>query len=108
MIPVLKKAQDASILVVNIDNRLSPEFSRKVGLLGVPFISVDNEADTYAAVRSVSAGVDRPTEAAIIEGIRGAANAEDRKRGALLALAENPQIRGSRLALPVLNPHGRS
>lgn len=93
LIPVLKKAQDAGLRVVNIDNRLSPEFSRKMGLLGVPFISVDNEAGAYAAVRSVTAGVDRPTAAALIEGIRGAANAEDRKRGALRALAENPQIR---------------
>jgi len=92
LIPVLKKAQDAGLLVVNIDNRLSPEFSRKMGLLAVPFISVDNEAGAYAAVRAVTAGVDRPTQAALIEGIRGAANADDRKRGALRALAENPQI----------------
>jgi len=93
LIPVLKKAQDAGVLVVNIDNRLNPELSRKVGLFGVPFISVDNEAGAYAAVRTVTAGVARPTAAALIEGIRGAANAEDRKRGALRALAENPHIR---------------
>ncbi len=93
LIPVLKRAQDAGILVVNIDNRLNPEMSRKVGLTEVPFISVDNEAAAYAAVRAVTAGIDRPTEAAVIEGIRGAANAEDRKHGALRALAENPQVR---------------
>lgn len=93
LIPVLKKAQDAGILVVNIDNRLNPELSRKVGLFGVPFISVDNEGGAYAAVRTVTAGVARTTAAALIEGIRGAANAEDRKRGALRALAENPHIR---------------
>jgi ribose transport system substrate-binding protein len=92
-IPVLKKAQDSGIWVINIDNRLDPELSRKVGLTDVPFVGVDNEAAAYAAVRTVAAGIDRPTQAALIEGIRGAANAEDRKHGALRALAENPLIR---------------
>ena len=62
-------------------------------MVKLPFVGVDNEAAAYAAVRTVSERVDRPTEAALIEGIREAANAEERKRGALRALGENSNIR---------------
>jgi ribose transport system substrate-binding protein len=44
-------------------------------------------------VRHLSAGVREPTEAAIIEGIRTAANAQARARGARRAFSENPLIR---------------
>jgi ribose transport system substrate-binding protein len=37
--------------------------------------------------------VKKPTQAAIIEGIRGARNAEDRKEGAIKAFKENPNIK---------------
>ena len=47
LIPVLKNAKDAGIIVINIDNRLDPEFSKSHGLLNVPFISVDNEQGAY-------------------------------------------------------------
>jgi ribose transport system substrate-binding protein len=92
LIPGLKKAQEAGIVVVNIDNRLDPEFARKQGLAGVPFISVDNRQAVYQAAKHLTEGVREPTQAAIIEGIRSASNAEDRKHGALKAFAENPQV----------------
>ena len=93
LIPVLKKAQDAGIRIINIDNRLDPVYSARLGLGPIPFISVDNEQGAYKAVKVISERIDRPTQAVIIEGIRGAANAEARKQGALRAFAENPAIR---------------
>lgn len=93
LIPVLKKAQDAGIRVINIDNRLDPVYSARLGLDPIPFISVDNEQGAYKAVKVISERIAQPTQAAIIEGIRGAANAEARKQGALRAFAENPTIR---------------
>lgn len=93
LIPVLKKAQDAGIIVVNIDNRLNPEVSRKVGLDNVPFISVDNEEGAYQSVKYVVQRIDQPTEAVIIEGIVEAQNAQDRKDGALRAFRENENIK---------------
>ena len=93
LIPVLKKAQDAGIRVINIDNRLDPVYSARLGLGPIPFISVDNEQGAYKAVKVLSERIAQPTQAAIIEGIRGAANAEARKQGALRAFAENPAIR---------------
>ena len=93
LIPVLKKAQDAGIRVINIDNRLDPVYSARLGLGPIPFISVDNEQGAYKAVKVLSERIARPTQAVIVEGIRGAANAEARKQGALRAFAENPAIR---------------
>lgn len=92
LIPVLKQAQDAGIQVINIDNRLDPGMSEKQGLRDVPFISVDNEQAAYLSARHISQRIDTPTPVAILEGIRGAANAEARKNGALRAFAENPRI----------------
>lgn len=92
LIPILKKAQDAGIRVINIDNRLDPVYSARLGLGSVPFISVDNEQGAYKAVKAISERIDRPTQAVIVEGIRGATNAEARKQGALRAFAENHAI----------------
>lgn len=90
LIPVLKNAQDAGIVVVNIDNRLDPGFSVKLGLRDVPYISVDNELGAFNAVSYLNRFITRPTEVAVIEGIRGAFNSEERKRGAIRAFGENP------------------
>ena len=92
LIPGLKKAQEAGIVVVNVDNRLDPEFARKQGLSNVPFISVDNRKAVYEATKYLTEEVREPTQAAIIEGIRTASNAEDRKQGALQAFTENPNV----------------
>ncbi|MBT7069363.1 MAG: sugar ABC transporter substrate-binding protein [Anaerolineae bacterium] len=92
LIPVLKKAKDAGIIVINIDNQLDPEFSEKMGLVNVPFISVDNEQAAYLSAKYISDQITSPAEVAILEGIRSALNAEARKNGALRAFSENPNI----------------
>jgi ribose transport system substrate-binding protein len=93
MVPVLKAAQDAGIKIINIDNRLDPEAMKTQGLSGVPFISVDNEKAAYESARYIAQQVKKPTQAAIIEGIRSADNARQRKAGAERAFQENPQIK---------------
>ncbi|MBU3109993.1 sugar ABC transporter substrate-binding protein [Clostridium lacusfryxellense] len=92
LIPVLKKAQDAKIPIVNIDNRLDPDLSKKKGLVNVPFISVDNKIGGYLSAKYISDKIKKPTKAIIIEGIRGADNGEQRKQGAIKAFAENKNI----------------
>lgn len=92
LVPVLKKAQDANIIVVNIDNQLDQELSAKLGLTNVPFISVDNERGAYLSAKYISDLVQKPTRVAIIEGITSAKNAQDRKNGALKAFRENSNI----------------
>jgi ribose transport system substrate-binding protein len=92
LLPVLKRAQDAGIVIVNIDNRLDIKQSAQIGLTKVPFISVNNEHGAYLSAKFISSQVRQPTEAIILEGIRTARNAQDRKQGALKAFRENPNI----------------
>ena len=93
IIPILKKAQDAKIVIVNIDNQLDPDLAEKIGLTGVPFISVDNEKGAYLSAKYITDQIKSPTKVAIIEGIRSARNAQQRKAGALRAFRENRNIR---------------
>jgi len=93
LIPVLKKAQDANIPIVNIDNQLDTEVCRKMGLVNVPFISVNNEQGAYLSARYISQKITTPTEVAILEGMTSAGNSQERKNGALRAFKENPNIR---------------
>lgn len=90
LIPILKQAQDAGIVVINIDNRLDPAYSQVVGLSGVPFISVDNEQAAYFVTRTLTSRMTAPTSVAILEGIREAENSEQRKNGALRAFNNQP------------------
>jgi ribose transport system substrate-binding protein len=53
---------------------------------------VDNEQAAYLAARYISDAITEPTQAIVLEGIRGARNADDRKNGALRAFGENPYI----------------
>lgn len=92
LIPVLVKAQEAGIVIINIDNRLDAGVSEERGLVGVPFISVDNKEGAYLSASYVSDMIDSPTEAVILEGIVSAQNAQDRKAGAIEAFTENPNI----------------
>jgi ribose transport system substrate-binding protein len=92
LIPVLKKAQDARIPIVNIDNRLDPAMAKQAGLAGVPFVSVDNVAGAYLSAKYVCDRVTTPTKAAILEGIRVASNARDRKEGAVKAFNEKKLV----------------
>jgi len=92
LIPVLKKAQDAGIIIINLDNQLDPQSLEKVGLTDVPFISVDNEQGAYLSAKFISDKVTSASQAAILEGIPTAKNAQDRKNGAIRAFGENPNI----------------
>lgn len=92
LIPVLKKAQDAGIVVINIDNRLDAALSAEMGLVNVPFISVDNEQGAYLSAKCIVDRLEEPADVAILEGIREAKNAQDRKAGAERAFAEAPQL----------------
>ena len=93
LIPALKKAVDAGIKVINIDNRLDPDALKQVGLGAMPFVGVDNEAGAYKAGQFLVTNVKTATQAAILEGIRSADKARQRMDGARRALSENKQIK---------------
>ena len=93
LVPTLKKAAEAGIKVVNIDNQLDTESMQKVGLGEVPFVGVDNDAGAYLAGKFLADKATAPMQAAILEGIRSANNARQRMEGAKRALTENKQIK---------------
>lgn len=93
LVPVLKKAADAGIKLVNIDNRLDAAAMSQAGLPALPFISVDNEKAAYASARQIAEGATPGTQAAILEGIRSADNARQRAAGAKRAFAETAAIK---------------
>ena len=93
LIPVLKKAQDTGIHVVNIDNRLDEIRSKDLDLVDVPFISVDNEEGAYLSSKFISDEIETPTKTVILEGIREARNAQDRLNGAAKAFEENSNLK---------------
>ena len=92
LIPVLKKAVDGGIKVVNLDNRLDPETIKQAGMAPVPFISVDNEKAAYTAGKYLAGRFDAPVDAVILEGIRSADNARQRMEGARRAFAESKSV----------------
>jgi ribose transport system substrate-binding protein len=92
LIPVLKKAQDEGIVIINLDNQLDAQALEKVGLQNVPYISVDNVNGAYLSAKYISDKVKTPSQAVILEGIPTAKNAQDRKNGALKAFEENANI----------------
>lgn len=89
LIAPLKKAAAAGIKIVNIDNRLDSKEMETAALRNVPFISVDNHAGAYKVGKALTESINTPTHAGIIEGIRSADNARQRKEGAQKALVEN-------------------
>lgn len=93
LIPVLKKAAEAGIKLVNIDNRLDPEALKQAGLAPIPFISVDNEKAAYASAKFIAERAKPGTQAAILEGIRSADNARQRMEGAKRAFADNKAVK---------------
>jgi ribose transport system substrate-binding protein len=92
LIPVLQKASATGIKLVNIDNRLNPQAVQQAGLAPLPFVSVDNEKAAYAAALFIAEGARAGTQAAILEGIRSADNAQQRMAGARRAFGQNKAI----------------
>ncbi|MCP6698130.1 sugar ABC transporter substrate-binding protein [Pseudomonas donghuensis] len=81
LVPVVKKAMDAGITVINIDNRLDPEVLKSKNL-SVPFVGPDNRKGArlvgeYLAKQKLKAG----DQVAIIEGVSTTTNAQQRTAG---------------------------
>ncbi|HDS1735236.1 sugar ABC transporter substrate-binding protein [Pseudomonas sp. BP8] len=81
LVPVIKKAMDAGITVVNIDNRLDPDVLKSKNL-SVPFVGPDNRKGArlvgdYLAKEKLKAG----DQVGIIEGVPTTTNAQQRTAG---------------------------
>jgi ribose transport system substrate-binding protein len=87
LLPVAKRAVDAGIIVVNIDNRFDRETMGDMGL-AIPFVGPDNRDGAYRVGRVLAAGLEPGDEVAIIGGIPSAFNARERAAGFSTAMEE--------------------
>lgn len=81
LVPVIKKAVDAGIIVVNIDNKLDADVLKSKNL-NVPFVGPDNakgarQVGDYLAKQKLKSG----DEVGIIEGVSTTTNAQQRTAG---------------------------
>jgi len=87
MVPVLKKAVDAGIIVVNIDNRLDPDVVSSKGMK-IPFVGPDNAKGAKLAGDYLAKSLKAGDEVGIVEGVSTTTNAQQRTAGFKAAMAQ--------------------
>ncbi|MGO8696923.1 MAG: sugar ABC transporter substrate-binding protein [Limisphaerales bacterium] len=80
LVTVLKRAHEAGILVVNIDNKLDAGVLKQAGLQ-VPFVGPDNRAGARKVGEVIARQLQAGDNVAIIEGIPTAFNGQQRRVG---------------------------
>ena len=80
LVNVLKKASDAGIKVVNIDNRLDPEVLKSKNLEG-PFVGPDNRKGSRLVGEYLAKQLASGDKVGIIEGVPTTTNAQQRTAG---------------------------
>ncbi len=80
LVPVLKKAIDAGIIVVNIDNKLDDAALKEKGIT-VPFVGPDNRKGAKLAGDYLGKQIKSGDKVGIIEGVSTTFNAQQRTAG---------------------------
>src|SRR5258706_9394940 len=80
LVPVVKKAVDAGIIVVNIDNRLDPDVLKSKDL-NVPFVGPDNRKGAQKVGDFLAKKLKAGDQVGIIEGVSTTTNAQQRTAG---------------------------
>ncbi|MDR5854530.1 sugar ABC transporter substrate-binding protein [Caballeronia sp. LZ062] len=80
LVPVIKKAADAGIIVVNIDNRLDQDVLKSKDL-NVPFVGPDNRKGARQVGDYLAKRLKKGDEVGIIEGVSTTTNAQQRTAG---------------------------
>jgi ribose transport system substrate-binding protein len=80
LVTVLKRAKEAGVLVVNIDNKLDAE-ALKEAALSVPFVGPDNRAGARKVGEVLAQQLKASDKVAIIEGVPTAFNGQQRRFG---------------------------
>ncbi len=80
LVTVLKRATDAGILVVNIDNKLDADILKQANLTA-PFVGPDNRAGARKVGNALATRLRAGDRVAIIEGIPTAFNGQQRRLG---------------------------
>ncbi|WP_419709524.1 sugar ABC transporter substrate-binding protein [Pseudomonas sp. NFX224] len=80
MVPVIKKAIDAGITVINIDNQLDPAVVKSKNI-SVPFVGPDNRKGARLVGEYLARKLKAGDEVGIIEGVSTTTNAQARTAG---------------------------
>lgn len=80
LVPVLHRALEAGIVVINIDNRLDAEVLKAEGIT-IPFVGPDNRAGAKQVGEYLAAKLQSGDEVAILEGIETSFNGQQRTLG---------------------------
>ena len=80
MVPVIKKAVDAGITVINIDNQLDPVVLKSKNI-SVPFVGPDNRKGARLVGEYLAKQLKAGDEVGIIEGVSTTTNAQARTAG---------------------------
>ena len=80
MVPVIKKAVDAGITVINIDNQLDPDVVKSKNIT-VPFVGPDNRKGARLVGEYLAKQLKAGDEVGIIEGVSPTTNAQARTAG---------------------------
>ncbi len=78
--PVLKRAVDQGIVVINIDNKLDDQVLKETGAR-IPFIGPDNRAGARKVGEAVAAKLKPGDAVLVLEGIRTSFNGQQRRLG---------------------------
>lgn len=88
LVPALRRAEDAGVAVINIDNRLDADILKREGV-AIPFVGPDNAAGARAAgaylAKTLGPG---DWQVGVLEGVRTSENARLRKAGFEAAMAD--------------------
>lgn len=88
IVSALLDAQKKGIRIINLDNRIDAAAAKASGLKVEAFIGPDNADGAYKATKHLITLMGGQGEAAMLEGIPGVDNAEQRKAGFKKAVAE--------------------
>ena len=91
LVGICKKALDQGIVVINIDNPFDRPLMDRLGI-SIPFIGSDNYIGGQLLGEYVKAKLNGKGRVLVIEGIRGVANADLRKKGFEAALQKDSSI----------------
>jgi ribose transport system substrate-binding protein len=80
LVTALKRAKEANVLVINIDNQLDADVLRQAGLT-IPFVGPDNRAGARKVGAALAKRLQPGDEVAIVEGIPTAFNGQQRRAG---------------------------
>lgn len=80
LVPALRKAQKAGVIVINIDNRLDAEVLQQEGI-SIPFVGPDNKAGAQQVAAHLATKLSKGDSVLVLEGIRTSFNAQQRREG---------------------------